>query len=92
MLIWTSSANGFVELALERNGIGFRTSQQVGAFSASAIVDYTQLISPPNVVYITEYGNVNGFISGSFNITLMGGAPANLIYRVNGSFRVRRGL
>ena len=84
------TGNRWAQLAIERNGIGVGTAQEAYYLNTSDINDSTQLISPPNLVNITEYGNVGEFISGNFNLIVTGAPPTNMTYTVNGSFRVRR--
>ncbi len=84
------TGNRWAQLAIERTGIGVGTAQEAYYFQSSDINDSTRMISPPNIVNITEYGNIGEFISGNYNLILTGEPPTNQTYTVNGSFRVRR--
>ena len=44
----------------------------------------------PSDVTITEYGDINGFISGSFNAIAHESDPSTVRYNILGNFRVRR--
>jgi hypothetical protein len=47
-------------------------------------------ITTPIFVNITEYGAVGQFIAGNFTGAFRGGGPANTVYNVTYSFRIRR--
>lgn len=81
---------GWIYLTVDNNGIGVGSTQQVHAVYTSHINDSTLLLTPPNLVTITEYGNVGEFITGNFNLILTGAPPTNRVYNLNGQFRVRR--
>jgi hypothetical protein len=81
---------GWIYLTVDKNGIGVGSTQQVHAVYTSHINDSTLLLTPPNLVTITEYGNIGEFITGNFNLILTGAPPTNRVYNLNGQFRVRR--
>lgn len=85
----TPPTNNYIEFGYNNAGIGVGTSQNLTAFSASAIVDQTTIPTPIGVI-ITEYGAVGDYIAGHFTGTIVGSAPANTPYVINCSFRVRR--
>lgn len=81
--------NQFVTILLNGQGIGVGSSQPITLLTTNLINDSTTVTAPINIS-ITEYGSIGQFISGNFTGAFRGSAPANTIYNVNLTFRIRR--
>lgn len=79
-----------VNFAFNQEAIAAGSTQTLVNFFSSQIPDSTIGLSGTPVVNITEYGNVNEFISGNFTCTVNAGTPPGTPYNVTCQFRVRR--
>ncbi len=84
-----NNSTTYVNLAMDNTGIAVGSIQNLIEFNASTMNQGVSVNPPTNVINITEYGAVGGFIAGNFTATLTGTAPP-ATYAVTCSFRVRR--
>lgn len=85
----SNNANTYINFAIEMANPGVGTVQTLLNFNTGSITQQVSVVPPANVVNITEYGPVGGFIAGNFSATVMSTSPA-ATYPVTCSFRVRR--
>lgn len=84
-----SAANNYASMSFTQPNIGINSVQSLVSFGGSDISDSLSITTPINV-NITEFGSVGQFMSGNFSGVMTGKPPANTLYNISGSFRVRR--
>lgn len=84
-----NNASGFVNFSMDNTGIGVGSIQNLTNFYDNTLGTQTTVSMPNNVINITEYGPVGGYIAGNFSATLTSTAPP-ATYPLTCSFRVRR--
>lgn len=88
---FTGAPSGFTTIGFTSAGITAGSTQDLTRFWPSFAGD-SLTIATPISVNITEYGAVGEFIAGNFSGSLTSRPPANIVYPVTCTFRIRRAM
>ncbi len=85
----TVPASGQMSFGMSNAAIAAGSNQNLIFFYPAQIFDSLSMNAPVSV-YISEYGQVNQFVAGSFTGTFTGKPPTNTPYNATCNFRIRR--
>ena len=87
-----ASASDYVNIQFERSGVTLGSTPLLSFFAVQQIGFYPFTVSSANPIRITitEYGNIEEYISGNFSGVIVAPPPGNNQYNVTCTFRVKR--